>query len=75
MSSNSIKITRFYGGDNAEMNAKKDYMASLSDLKGNSKPLINTLSIVAGENRKFAKTLTETIDQHLMKVWFDSCSE
>ena len=72
--SKNIKITRFYGdkdmkeGKQAEQNAKKDYMASLSDLTSNSKPLINTLSIVAGENRKFGRSITETIETHLMKV-------
>ena len=78
MSSNSLKITRFYGEKEkkdkqaelrqAELNAQKDYKASLSDLRGNSKPLINTLSIVAGENRKFGKAITETIESHLLKV-------
>ncbi|XP_063684711.1 pre-mRNA cleavage complex 2 protein Pcf11-like [Bolinopsis microptera] len=76
--SNSLKITRFYGDKErkdkqaelkqAELNAQKDYKASLSDLKGNSKPLINTLSIVAGENRKFGKAITETIENHLIKA-------
>ena len=81
--SKSIKITRFYCDKDmkdvkqAELNAKKDYMASLSDLTSNSKPLINTLSIVAGENRKFGKGITETIESHLMKVtpWSISLSQ
>jgi len=83
--SNSLKITRFYGDKErkdkqaelkqAELNAQKDYKASLSDLKGNSKPLINTLSIVAGENRKFGKAITETIENHLIKVGLDCGSE
>ena len=82
-SSNSLKITRFYGDKErkdkqaelkqAELNAQQDYKASLSDLKGNSKPLINTLSIVAGENRKFGKAITETIENHLLKVGLLDC--
>lgn len=67
----NIKITRFYEDkslQDQETNARKDYIESLSDLTTNSKPLINTLSIVAGENRRFAKTITGAIESHILKV-------
>lgn len=67
----NIKITRFYEDkslQDQENNARKDYIESLSDLTTNSKPLINTLSIVAGENRRFAKTITGAIESHILKA-------
>ena len=78
MSANSLKITRFYGEKEkrekaaelkkSELNAKHDFSESLSDLKANSKPMINTLSIVAGDCRRFGKSITEVIETHLMQV-------
>eukprot|EP00116_Pleurobrachia_bachei_P010969 sb/3471231/ len=52
----------------AELDVKRDYIASLSDLKSTSKPLITTLSIVAGEYRKYGRTITDVIENHLMKA-------
>ena len=72
----NIKITRFYGDTGSDqLELKNDYIASLSDLTSNSKPLINTLSIVAGENRRYGKVICEVIESHILKVQYTKLDE
>ena len=45
-----------------------DYTNALSDLTFNSKPLINTLTIIAGENKLRNKVIVRAIQDEMIKV-------
>lgn len=47
---------------------KAEYASSLADLKFNSKPLINVLTMLAEENAPNAEVIVEAIETHLAKV-------
>lgn len=47
---------------------KAEYASSLADLKFNSKPLINVLTMLAEENAPNAGVIVEAIETHLAKV-------
>lgn len=47
---------------------KAEYASSLADLKFNSKPLINVLTMLADENSPNAEVIVEAIETHLAKV-------
>lgn len=46
----------------------EEYASSLSDLRMNSKPLINMLTILAEENIVHADVIVDTVEKHLEKV-------
>jgi hypothetical protein len=46
----------------------EQYREALSDLTFNSKPLINTLSMIADENRQYASVITKTIEEQTKMV-------
>lgn len=48
---------------------KAEYASSLADLKFNSKPLINVLTMLAEENAPNAEVIVEAIETHLSKVF------
>ena len=45
-----------------------EYKSSLEDLKFNSKPLINMLTMLADENLKYSSEIAAIIEDHLGKV-------
>lgn len=45
-----------------------DYASELSDLKFNSKPAINTLTMLANERKELASSIAATVVQHIGKV-------
>lgn len=47
---------------------KAEYASSLADLKFNSKPLINVLTMLAEENAPNAEVIVQAIEEHLIKV-------
>lgn len=47
---------------------KEEYLHVLQDLKNNSKPLINTLTIIAGENTHVANAIVSAIEQQLLNA-------
>lgn len=47
---------------------RQDYLTSLSDLTSNSRPIINTLTVIAQENVHAAETITKTIEEHILRV-------
>lgn len=47
---------------------KAEYTSSLGDLKYNSKPLINVLTMLAEENKVNAAVIVEAIETHLTNV-------
>lgn len=51
-----------------EKEIAKEYASSLSDLKKNSKPMINMLSTVAEENINQAGVIVDVVEQYWMKV-------
>ena len=44
------------------------YVSELADLTFNSKPIINTLTMLASENVKAASSITAAIEKHILKV-------
>lgn len=52
----------------AEDEVVADYRSSLDDLKMNSKPLINMLTMLAEENKQFAAQFVEVIEERVLKV-------
>lgn len=48
--------------------AVEDYKSSLADLKFNSKPLINMLTMLAEENAQYAQLIVQAIENHLQQV-------
>lgn len=46
----------------------QDYEASLEDLKINSKPLINMLTMLADENKEHAVHIVRLIEKRMQKV-------
>lgn len=52
----------------AELLVAEEYKVSLADLKANSKPLINMLTMLAEENQKYAQQIVDVIEAHILKV-------
>jgi hypothetical protein len=51
-----------------QLQVKADYLESLSDLVVNSKPLINTLTMIAGENATFGFVFIQAIREYYSKT-------
>lgn len=47
---------------------KEEYLKTLQDLTFNSKPLIDVLTEVADENREYASTIVQCIEEQLERV-------
>lgn len=45
-----------------------EYSSSLADLKFNSKPLINMLTMLADDNVEHAPAIVQAIENHLLQV-------
>lgn len=45
-----------------------EYKASLKDLTFNSKPVINNLTILADENKKYATEVVAAVEQRIKEV-------
>lgn len=53
----------------AEMNEVcQDYESTLQELKNNSKPHINMLTMLADENQRYASKITQIIESRIEKV-------
>ena len=50
-----------------------EYASELKDLTFNSKTLINTLTMLAGDNLDAASSVAAAIDQHILTVSSISC--
>lgn len=48
----------------------EEYVSSLQDLKTNSKPQINLLTILAEDYIEYASAIVEAVEAHLQKVNF-----
>ena len=48
----------------------ENYKSSLADLKFNSKPLINMLTMIAEENVNYSSQIAKAIEDHLRKVLY-----
>jgi hypothetical protein len=48
-----------------------DYINALNDLTFNSKPMINTLTIIAEENKEHKETIIRAIRDEMLKVKFE----
>lgn len=52
----------------------EEYISSLEDLKANSKPHINFLTLLAEDNIVYAPAIVEAVEAHLQKVnIFNNC--
>lgn len=51
-----------------QLQVKADYLASLSDLTFNSRPIINTLSMIAGESPDYAPVFVDAIHEYCLKT-------
>lgn len=57
----------------ADEEAVEEYRSSLGDLKMNSKPLINMLTMLAEENKQYADQFVKVIEDRALQVdylWF-----
>jgi hypothetical protein len=50
------------------MDLKEQYMSALQDLKCNSKPIIDQLAMLAGENIGNSSVIVECIEERIVKV-------
>ena len=53
----------------------REYKASLEDLSFNSKPVINTLTILADENKKFAAEVVMLLETRIKEVRLELLSQ
>ena len=49
---------------------REEYASSLTDLTFNSKPIINSLTIIAGENSQAAEIIVDAIEDRIRSVCF-----
>lgn len=72
---NDVKMTE--AEQISESDVGRDYESSLLELKANSKPHINMLTMLADENQRFASKIAQIIESRIEKVsilfssWFD----
>ena len=52
----------------AEVEVAEEYKTSLLDLKDNSKPMINMLTMLADENKSMAAAITKVIEERIVEV-------